>query len=197
MKALLLTFFALTLTAQVTRAESVDWTLDKAHSKVGFTVRHLGLTKVHGQFDDFDATASADAKTGKITAVQASARAASINTGIAKRDEHLRSDDFFATDANPDIKATSRKITWKGNKVTAEVELTMRGITKTVIFKGEQLGLQKVNFGDGEQLRAGYSLAATINRKDFGLKFSGVTEGVAMVGDDVDITLDVELWRRP
>lgn len=195
MRMFVLSFLALTFSVSTARAENVAWTLDKAHSGVGFTVRHLGLTKVHGKFTDFDATATADAKTGKVATVEATARAASVSTGVDKRDEHLRTDDFFAADTNPEIKAVSRKITWKGHKVTADVDLTIRGVTKAVKFTGEQLGVQKVNFGDGDQLRTGYTLTAKINRKDFGLKFNAVMEGVAVVSDEVTIELDVQLSR--
>lgn len=176
-------------------AKEVDWNLDSYHSTVGFSVRHLGISKVRGKFNTYEGKIKADDKTAKLTSVEATVDANSIDTGIAKRDQHLQADDFFAASKYPKLKLKTRSIKWKGNKFTAVVDLTIRNITKTVSAKGELLGKQKVNMGRGEEIRAGYLVTTAINRKDFGLSFSGTTEGVAMVGDQVTIELEIEMVR--
>lgn len=92
-------------------------------------------------------------------------------------------------------KLKSKSIQWAGNKFTAKVELTIRKVTKEVVFTGELLGVQKVNFGEGAHMRAAYEATATINRKDFGLSFSGLAEGIAIVGDTVTLELSAEVSR--
>jgi polyisoprenoid-binding protein YceI len=184
----------LLLFAASAHAQPVAWTLDPAHSQAGFTARHLGFSKVRGEFKKFSAPVlEADAKTGKITKLEAEAEAASITTGVDKRDAHLRSDDFFAADKFPKVKLVLKSVKWAGKKLNAVVTLTIRDVTKDVKMTGELLGFQTVNFGQGPQLRAGYEANGKINRKDFGLKFSGLAEGVSIVGDDVELSLALEM----
>jgi polyisoprenoid-binding protein YceI len=183
-------------TAAANNDKSVEWTLDAAHSHIGFTTRHL-VSKSSGQFKKYSAVVKADPKTGKLTNLEATIDAASVDTGIEKRDAHLRSEDFFAADKYPQLKLVTKSVKWSGNKFTATADLTIRDVTKTVPFKGELLGVHAANFGQGEHLRAGYEATATINRKDFGLKFSGVNEGIALVGDEVTIDLTAELMYTP
>ena len=180
----------LTATAQ---AQPIEWTLDPSHSEIAFTARHLGFAKVRGKFKTFTAKVQADAKTGKITALEAEADAKSVDTGIEKRDQHLRSDDFFNAEKFPKLKLALKSIQWKGKKFTATVALTIRDVTKDVKFQGELLGVETVNFGQGPQPRAAYEATAKINRKEFGLKFAGVAEGVSLVADDVELHLAVEI----
>jgi polyisoprenoid-binding protein YceI len=153
----------------------------------------LGFSKVSGEFKKFAATVHADPKTAKITSLEATAETSSIDTGIEKRDTHLKSDDFFAAQKYPQLKLTLKKINWSGNKFTATADLTIRDVTKPVTFKGELVGTHQVNFGQGPQQRAGYIATATINRKDFGLKWNMITEGVAVVADNVDLDLAIEM----
>lgn len=173
--------------------KSVEWNVDPAHSHIGFSARHLGFSKVSGEFKKFAATVHADPKTAKIVSLEATAETSSIDTGIEKRDTHLKSDDFFAAEKYPQLKLALKKINWTGSKFTANTELTIRDVTKPVTFKGELLGTHQVNFGQGPQQRAGYVASATINRKDFGLKWSMITEGVAVVSDNVDLDLAIEM----
>ena len=179
-------------------AQPIDWTLDNSHSQISFTARHLGFAKVRGEFKKFAVTkATADAKTGKLTALEAEADTASVDTGVAKRDEHLKSDDFLNAAQFPKLKLVVKKITWAGKKFNATVALTLRDVTKDVKMTGELLGVTTVNFGQGPQLRLGYEANGTINRKDFGLKFAAVTEGVAIVSDKVDLHLEAEFSAPP
>ena len=189
-------FAAAFFTAGLAQAAPAEWSLDRAHSEVGFKVRHLGIANVRGHFKTFDAKVLADAKSGRVTSVEATAQAASIDTGVEKRDGHLRSDDFFNAEKYPTLKATLSDLRWKGNKVEGKAKLTIRDVTKTVPVTGELLGTHKVNFGDGDQIRAGYTFTTTVNRKAFGLRFNAMAEGVAVVADEVTIEIQLEISRR-
>jgi polyisoprenoid-binding protein YceI len=173
--------------------KSVEWQIDPGHSHIGFTVKHLGFSKVSGQFKKFTGVVRADPKTAKISALEATAETATIDTGIEKRDTHLKSDEFFNAEKYPQLKLKLKTIKFAGNKFTAKADVTMRDVTKEVPFKGELLGTHLVNFGQGPQQRAGYEATATVNRKDFGLKYASVTEGLSVVGDNVDLDLAVEI----
>lgn len=190
--SLLALFFSATALAQ-----PVAWNVDPGHSEVGFTARHLAFAKVRGKFKSFTAQLEADAKTAKISKLTAEVDVKSIDTGIDKRDEHLRADDFFNAAQHPKAKLELKTIKWKGNKFTAVVALTIRDVTKDVTFNGELLGVKTVNFGQGAHQRAAYEATATIKRQDFGLKFAAVTEGVAVVGDEVEIHLQIETILQP
>lgn len=187
---------ALTALPMQAAAEPVEWQLDKAHTKVGFVATHLGFSKVDGHFNKFDAKIKADDKTGKITSLEATAYTDSVDTGIAKRDGHLKSNDFFLAKKYPKLTLTTRSIKWRGDSFTAKASLTLRGVTQPVTLKGKLLGKGRANLGAGDQIHAGYEAKTTISRKKFGLKFSKVSEGLAVVGDEVEIVLNAEIVRK-
>lgn len=193
MTRMLLTAASMLLIAAGASAQPTAWSLDTAHSHIGFTARHLGFAKVRGELKKFSATIEADGKTGRITKLDAEADATSVDTGVAKRDEDLRSDHFFAADKFPKLKLVLKSIKWKGNAFTAVVALTIRDVTKDVKLQGSLLGVQKVDFGRGPQLRAGYEATGKINRKEFGLSFNGLAEGVSIVSDEVELNLEIEM----
>lgn len=180
-------------------SSSVPWTLDKNHSHVGFSVRHLGISKVRGEFTDFSGTFMADPETGKLTHVDATVQVDSVDTGIEGRDNHLKAEDFFAADKFPQMRLVTKKIQWRGSDTfVATVDLTIRDQTHPVRFTGEFLGSHMVAFGNGpKHRRAGYSASARIDRKKFGLMFNSLAEGVSVVGDRVQIELEVELSAPP
>lgn len=179
------------------QAQDVEWKLDKNHSRVGFTARHLAFAKVRGQFQKFDAKIRADAKTGKLSFFEAIIDAGSVDTDNARRDKHLRSNDFFAADKHPKITIKSKSIKWQGNSFIATVALTIRGVTREVKFEGELLGYRKVNFGRGAHPRAAFEAHAKIDRTKFGLKFNGLAEGISIVSDQVEIHIEVEISHTP
>ncbi len=188
---LMIPLFLLALNLHAAETSS-SWQLDKAHSDVGFWVKHLGISKVRGSFKQFEASVEAGTD-GRISSVSAKASVDSITTGIDKRDEHLKSPDFFDASKFPEIMLKSKKISWNGNNVSVETDFTMKGVTKTVVFTGEFLGAQKADFGQGAQLHAGYSLKGKLNRQDFGLAFNMLAEGTAVVGDEVNLEIEVEI----
>jgi len=178
-------------------AQSVEWSVDKNHTTVGFVARHLGFAKVRGKFNRFTASAQADPRTGHLTSFEATIEAASVDTGVEKRDDDLRSDHFFAAARHPKIVVRSKSIAWKGDAFTGVVALTIRGNTRDVPFEGELLGVHDVDFGRGKHKRAAYEATAKINRRDFGLDFNGLAEGLSIVADDVKIEVSVEASYTP
>lgn len=165
------------------------WALDASHSTVGFTVRHMMVSKVRGRFSDF----TADIKTAEdpqASSVTATVQMASIETGDANRDGHLRTNDFFAVDEHPTMTFTSTGISGAGSDYEVAGDLTIRGVTKPVTFDLEFGGVGQDPWGN---TRAGFTLTGTINRKDFGMEYNAVLEGGGiLVGDKVTIELDVE-----
>lgn len=164
--------------------------VDPTHSNIGFTIRHF-VSKVSGQFKDFKGTIDFDEK--KLTALQGQLeiQATSIDTGNAKRDEHLRSEDFFDVSKNPLItfKATAITATSKG-KFKAVGDFTMHGVKQSITLNGEYLGRAKDFEGS---YRAGFTLNGKIKRKDFKMVWNKILDaGNAVLGDDVDLQIQVE-----
>jgi polyisoprenoid-binding protein YceI len=176
-------------------AAAADWIVDKAHTTISFSVRHLMLSKVRGTFGDFDGKVIADHKTGRISHAEGVVRVKSIDTNNDKRDAHLLQDDFFNAFQFPLITLKTRSIQWDGNKLKAVADLTIRDITHPVTIEGEYLGMRIADFGDGPRAHAGYSLHTTVNRQDFGLKFAAMMDGAAVVGDEVTVEIDLEIVR--
>jgi len=176
--------------------DKTNWQLDKAHSSVNFTVRHLGISKVNGNFKDFDAIIYADKNTGKLTSFEGTVKVSSVNTGISKRDDHLKADDFFSANKFPDMKMKSVSIIFNGNNFSGVVDFTMKGVTKRQTYSGEFLGTRIADFGSGKTKRAGYSLTLKVNRQDYGLSFNRLAEGVSIVGDEVTINIEIEMFRK-
>jgi polyisoprenoid-binding protein YceI len=162
------------------------WTVDPAHSEIGFTARHLMVSKVRGQFKEFAAVVTV-AQPFEQSAVEATVQLASIDTHTADRDTHLKSADFFDVENNPTMTFKSTKVT----NSSLEGDLTIKGITKPVTFDLEFGGVSADPWGG---TRAGFEATAQINRKDFDLTWNVAIEGGGvLVGEKVKIALDVEL----
>jgi polyisoprenoid-binding protein YceI len=177
-------------------AQAADvYALDPAHSSVGFAVKHMVIAKVRGVFEQYDASFTID-EGSRLTSATADIQAASINTRIEKRDNHLRSEDFFHASAYPLMTFRSETVTHKGgNAYEITGTLTIRGTAKTVTLTSEGYGPVKDPWG---YQRIGFSAYATINRKDFGLNWNQVLEaGGLLVGDEVEITLEGEGVLQP
>lgn len=173
----------------------MTWTLDKAHTKVGFDVRHMMISKVHGSFKDFDVEMTFDPENLENTSIKAEIDAQSIDTNHADRDAHLRSADFFNVEEHPKLvfQSTSFKKTG-GDKVELVGDLTIRGVTKPVTLKGKQLGPVKNPFTS--QTTIGYSLEGAINRDDFGLNWNQALEtGGVLVGKEIKLTIEAEVME--
>jgi polyisoprenoid-binding protein YceI len=183
--------FALALTAAAALAAPQTYVVDRAHSEADFAVRHM-MSKVTGKFDDFSGVVSLDRANPAASSVEFTLKTASINTGNADRDKHLRTGDFFDAEKNPEIKFKSTAIAASKTKNVYDVtgDLTMRGVTKRVTLPVEFLGFQKDPWGNE---RAGFQLETKLNRKDYGINWNkALDNGGFLVGDDVTISINLE-----
>jgi len=194
MKTLNLGLAALALAAGLNAAPKLPtgtYTLDPAHSKVGFEVVHLVVATVDGQFRTATATLDLKGDPAK-SQVTAEIEIASIDTGNPKRDEHLRSGDFFDAAKFPKMTFKSTKIGLKGDKLTVEGELTLKGVTKPVTLEGRYRGAVADGWGNE---KVGASLRGSINRQDFGVAWNKAVEAGPVVSDNVDLILNIEAGR--
>jgi polyisoprenoid-binding protein YceI len=173
-----------------------DWEIDPAHTNAQFSVRHMMVSKVRGQFGKVTGTVNLDDKDVAHSKVQVAIDASTIDTREPKRDEHLKSPDFFDVAKFPRITFTSTKVEQgaKGKlKVTGD--LTMHGVTKPVVLAVEPLSAAIKNPW-GKTVRA-TSATATLNRKDWGLTWNKALEaGGVLVGDEIQIQIDAELTEK-
>ena len=172
------------------------WQIDPVHTNIQFTVRHLMISNVKGVFHKFNGTFKIDDKDITKTKASAVIDTASIDTGIEKRDEDLRSANFFEVVKYPTMTFVSKKFTRVGtDKFKMTGDLTMHGVTREVVLDMEGLGtIVKDPWGG---MRRGATLVTRINRKDFGLTYNKVLEtGGVVVGDDVAVNIEVELIRK-
>lgn len=191
LRSLFVSLFAFVFFAAPAFAETYD--LDPAHTTISFSARHMVISNVAGKFEKFTGSFDMDGK-GVLTKVAATMEVASINTGVAKRDNHLKSPDFFDAGKFPTITFVSKKITHKGNNYTVVGDMTIKNVTKSVTLTGELLGTA-VGF-EGEH-RAGFHAEGKVNRKDFGVNFNAVLEtGGLVVSDEIKIILDIEGIKR-
>jgi polyisoprenoid-binding protein YceI len=168
------------------------WTVDPSHSTVGFTARHLMITKVHGHFTDFDGTVTI-AGDPLASSVEANVRLDSVDTGSADRDAHLRTADFFDVEQHPEMRLRSTGITEGTDGYRLAAELTISGQTHPVEFALEFDGVSTDPFGN---TKAGFSAATEINRSEWGLNFNMALEtGGVVVSEKIKIELDIQLVR--
>jgi polyisoprenoid-binding protein YceI len=191
---LVLAIAALAATARFAAATPTTWNVDRNHSEAGFEVRHF-FSKVHGVFHDMAGTIVFDEADTSAIKVEASVKVASVDTGNKDRDDDLRSPDFFDGAKDSTLAFKSTKVVTAGkNKYKITGDLTMRGVTKSVVFDAEFLGSSAVSI-DGRSwgTKAGFSATTTVNRKDWGINWNkALDNGGMMVGDDVTIILNVE-----
>lgn len=184
---LLTAAFSLSLFAQ-------GWKLDKSHSGVQFTVRHMVISDVTGNFTNFDIAFNATKEDFSDAKVEATIKTASINTDNEKRDGHLKSDDFFNAEKFPAItfKSTEFKKTGE-NTYDITGDLTIRDVTKKVTFSAVYAGSIKSPWGN---MVSAWKASTVINRFDYNLKWSAALEtGGLVVGQDVTVTLNLELTK--
>lgn len=181
-------------TSQVSASASKRWQIDASHSSVGFSVRHMMITNVKGEFEKFEGELSYDATRPEDATVSVSIDVASINTREAKRDAHLRSADFFDAEKFPQITFQSRRVTRKGDALEVAGELTIHGTTRNVTLAVNDLTEEHVDpWGNA---RIGASAKTKVKRSDFGMQWNAALEaGGVLVGDEVTIQIDVSLVR--
>lgn len=167
------------------------YSMDKAHSFIGFKVRHMGLIEVPGFFRDFTGSVNFDAKDMTKSTVEFTAKATSVDTGVGARDNHLRSKDFFEVEKFPDITFKSTKVAKKGKMWMVTGDFTMKGVTKSITFPFDIVGW--VDATDKAGAKMGIAAETTINRRDYGINYGqNLPSGVAALSDEVKIVLQVE-----
>lgn len=174
--------------------ETQLWQLDPAHSQIDFRVKHMMVSTVRGHFRDFTVQLSYDPANPEATKVVAELKAASIDTGVEARDNHLRSADFFDVEKHPVLRFESRKVeNLGGGEVRVTGDLTIKDITREVVIKGEVAGPEKDPWGN---TKLGVSGSVAINRKDFELTWNQVLEsGGVMVADQIKIEIELQFSK--
>ena len=172
-----------------------EFNIDPSHSQVGFSVKHMMVTNVPGRFTEFSGKIVFDEKDPSKSSVNATIKAASINTDNTRRDEHLRSADFFDAEKHPQItfRSTSMKPSGKGKtSYSLEGDLTMHGVTKRVQLLA--IGAAQTIKDPWGNTKYGFRVTGKVNRKDFGLAWNAVLEaGGVAVSEEVDLALSIEL----
>jgi polyisoprenoid-binding protein YceI len=171
------------------------YTIDPAHSQIGFVARHAMVTKVRGTFDDFAGTVAFDAADPAATAVTVTIQAASINTRNPQRDAHLRSNDFFAMETYPGITFVSTELRQTGdNSFDLTGSLTVKGITNLITIPFTYEGAATDPYGN---LRLGFEGAVTINRRDYGVTWNAALEtGGFLVSDKIVLEFEVSAIKN-
>jgi len=178
-----------------TQPETKPWRIDASHSNVEFAVRHLMISTVKGRFAGVEGAVTIDERDPSRSAVDVTIDAASIDTRVEQRDQHLRSADFFEVEKYPAITFKSTHVARNGEGAFAVTgDLTIHGVTRSVTLAVAEEGRTRDPWGND---RVAFSASAKINRKDFGLHWNQVLEaGGVAVGDEIKIAIDVELMRQ-
>ncbi|MCC6245722.1 MAG: YceI family protein [Gemmatimonadaceae bacterium] len=166
----------------------MQWAIDLAHSQIQFSVKHMGISTVRGTFQQFGGTI--EVADGAVTSAAIDIDVSSLNTGSEQRDGHLKSGDFFDTAAHPQATFRLTSFQRSGDDVTAQGDLTIRGVTHSVTLTGDVGGPSKDPWGN-EKVSA--SLTGKISRKEWGLVWNVALEaGGMLVSDDVKLVIDVQ-----
>lgn len=171
-------------------SHNTNWTIDSAHSDVTFKVKHMMISTVAGQFEDFQATIKSDGDNFNNASFEFSAKTASINTKNSDRDNHLKSADFFSSEQYPDLKFISKSFDGE----TLVGDLTMKDVTKEVRLDATFNGIAVDMYG---QTKAGFEFTGEVSRKDFNLTWNAITEaGSVVVSDKVKLIIDAQFIKQ-
>jgi len=177
------------------KAQTTTWKIDSAHSSADFSVKHMGISNVNGHFGGVSGTVTLDEKDLSKSTVNATIDATTVDTGVAPRDNDLKSDHFFDVAKYPSMTFVSKKLTDEGGKKELTGDLTMHGVTKSVTLDLEGPSKEQADM-QGKTRRA-FSATTSIHRQDFGLNYGGTLKsGDAMIGDDVKVELNVEAVKQ-
>jgi len=181
----------LAVTAAATHAQVKEFKIDPAHSEADFSIKHMAVSTVHGSFHAVSGTLLFDAANLAKSSVTATIDVNSVDTGVAARDGHLKSPDFFDTAQFPTMTFKSTSVSKVSGGYAITGDLTMHGVTKAVVLNLEAPGKEEVD-AKGKAHR-GFTATTTLNRRDFGLKWGGaLPSGDAMLGDDIKVELDID-----
>jgi polyisoprenoid-binding protein YceI len=174
-------------------AVKTTWAIDPTHSEVQFKVKHLVISTVTGQFNKFEGSLETESEDFDGASAGFSLDVNSIDTNVADRDAHLKSDDFFAADKYPNITFANGTLEKSGDEYKLTGDLTIRDVTKRITLDAELGGVMVDHYG---QTKAGFEISGKINRKEFGLTWNGVTEaGGVVVSDQVKLQLSVQVVK--
>jgi polyisoprenoid-binding protein YceI len=178
------------LLALASLAFADEYKIDKGHSQVGFTAKHLMITNVNGRFTDFSGTITYDAQDVSKSAVSVNIKTASVTTDNTSRDNDLRNSEFLDVAKFPEMTFVSKKVEKRGGQLVLTGDLTIKGVTKTVEIPFTLSGPVNDPWGNTRIAAEG---STTINRRDYGVTYNAtMKDGAAVVGDQVKITLEVE-----
>ncbi len=177
--------------ASTPKIEGGKYSLDAAHSKVGFDVSHLVIASVEGRFNGVTGEIEMGKKI-EDTKITAKVDIKTVNTGNGDRDKHLMSPEFFDAEKFPEMTFVSKSISGKADALKIKGDLTMHGVTKAVVLDGKYAGVANDPFGN---TKIAFQAKGKINRKDFGLTWSKMVEAGPVVGDEVMIELKVEAGK--
>jgi len=178
----------------VPKLHAEEYAIDNSHSTVGFTTTHLMVSKVSGQFNDYEGTINFDPSNLDASKINLTVKVPTIDTNNEKRDGHLKGADFFDAEMFPTITFVSKKITKEGDKYTVTGDLTIKGVTKEVTFATDIAGPVNSPMGGSA---IGISAAGKINRQDYGVTWNkAMDNGGLMVSDDVDIHVSIEAHKK-
>lgn len=167
------------------------WTVDTAHSSVGFVVRHLGISKVRGRFNAFDGSLTVGSSLGD-SRLEATVDLASVDTNNTDRDAHLRNTDFFDVDNHPTMSLSGTAIVATGDGYRLDGDLTLNGTTKPISFDVEFLGAE--TYPMDERVHAGFSASGSLSRSDYGVDFDlPLGADKVAIGDKVTIELEIQV----
>ena len=174
-------------------ASAMDtYNIDPAHTSIGFSVRHLGLNTVKGQFKEFAGAIVLD--DGKIAEARGTIQVKSVDTGVQQRDNHLRTADFFDATNYPTITFKTKRIEMTGGQIVMISDFTMRGVTKELRLPAKLAGPSKDPWGN---LRIGLEAKTKLNRKDYGINYHQVIKtGVLAVGEEVELEINAEAVKE-
>jgi polyisoprenoid-binding protein YceI len=176
-------------------AQVTTWKIDPAHSQAGFTIRHMGISNVYGRFGNVNGEIKLDPQDLTKASINATVDTTTVDTGVAQRDTHLKSADFFEVTKYPTMTFVSKSISHAGDGYDVVGDLTLHGVTKPVTLHVDEPSKEQT--GPDGKLHRGFSGSPTIHRQDFGLVWNGTLKsGDQMIGDNVKVTLDVEAIKE-
>lgn len=179
-------------TAAITKTK---WSLDPAHSEIGFKVRHMMITNVSGSLGKFDVDAETEGNNFSTASIRFTADLNTISTANADRDNHLKSPDFFDVASHPQLTFTSSKVEKKDDEnYTLHGNLTVKGVTKPIKLDAEFGGIGKDPWGNE---KAGFTITGKINRTDFGLNWNAALEtGGVLVSEEVKLYAEIQMVKK-
>ena len=183
---------ALAVSAGAMSAQTKDWKIDPAHSEADFSIKHMAISTVHGTFRGVAGVVKYGPADVLKSGVEATIDVSGVDTGVAARDNHLKSPDFFDVAKFPTLTFKSTSVSKAGDHYDVTGDLTLHGVTKKVVLRLEEPGKEEPGM-DGKSVHRGFTATTTVNRKDFGLTWNGTLKsGDSVLGDEVKIELDIE-----